>query len=106
MVPSFMMLPGIFHFILGGTNWYSMRTTLADGDAEGKAWFWSFLHTISSSLILLNLTHPMCDKTVAAQASAVTSSGDLGFPLVTQIHPVFHSLKAFSPAEFNYASKK
>ena len=81
MVPFFLALLGTFNFTLGGTNCYFMCTTLADRDPESKAWFWNFLQTISSSLILLNLTHPMCGKTLAAQASAVTSDGDLSFSL-------------------------
>ena len=50
-VPFFLVLPGAltFSLIFGSTGQYSTCTTLADGDAAGKAGFYSSLHTISVS---------------------------------------------------------
>lgn len=39
---TFLVVSEIFNFILGGTALFSMCTTLAEGDAESKAWFLKF----------------------------------------------------------------
>lgn len=106
---TFLVALGIFYFILRGTNWYSIHTTLADGDAESKAWFLKFP---ANHLLIPHPSRPHTHH-VWQNAGCPGFRRDIqwrsGFSpgtLITQIHPVFHSLKAFSLEEFNYASKK
>lgn len=70
--PFILVLPGAltFDFIFGSTGRYSMCMTLADGDAEGKAGFYSFLHTIA---VCFSTSHIHVCKTLAAWGLILTS---------------------------------